>query len=710
MDGAPSVADADGRYTVSEVGSVPQGGFVDTILFGGSGAGRARLASDRGRRFLTVGVVVVLMAAIALPLGTANEAWSRRIRAVAPSAVRLVVRFRPGVDVEHAVASLRRSGMRDIRALPELGAALVTVPKAAVGLAVSRLRADAAVAAAGADGISKPAEAMPDDPFFPQDYALGGGAWGWFKTRTTQAWDVTTGDPSVVIAIVDTGLKNVPDLAGQTVPGWNVLTNSSDVTTNAGNHGTYVAGVAGLAMNNGIGGAGYCPGCRIMPVQVGSDSGAYNSDIASGITWAADHGARIINLSWAGTSSSSLFDSAVSYARSKGAVVVAAAGNTNCDCPNYPAATAGVLGVGGTTSTDTKQGDSNYGSWLTMAAPEGDMTAWPTYNGAPGYAPVGGTSMAAPVVAGIAGLLFSYAPSATGVQVEQALESSAVPLSWNVKYGRVDAMGALAALGAIDPQPTSVPVNAEAPQVLAMSSTGGDTSPLTGAPVVGQVLTRGQGAWNGSAPLSLYSVVWQRCKVGGSCTSIVNSDSYTVQSADSGYAIRVVVTAKNSIGSTAAASVQTLPVGSGGTVTTTVPPPTSTTTTLAPTTTTTDTTAPTTTTTTTTVPLPVVTTTTTPAPVPPATTVTSTWSGMISPKGGSKSFSMNAGAGSSHATLSFACSSLSLAVTAGRKSLGSTSGPSVVTFDATIPAGSDTWTVSGKGKCSFTLTVTTPSP
>jgi subtilisin family serine protease len=282
----------------------------------------------------------------------------------------------------------------------------------------------------------------PTIPRSLKQFAVAGGAWGWYTTHTTQAWDVTRGDPSVIVAILDTGLKTqgLSHYDGQVTGGWNVVRNSADTSTSAGNHGTYVAGVVGLALGNGIGNAGYCPGCKVMPVQVGTDSGAYLSDLASGITWAADHGARVENMSWAGSSSSSTVANAVSYARAKGVVLTAAAGNSNCDCPTYPSATPGVIAVAGTTSSDAKQSDSNYGAWVKVAAPEGNMTSWPTLNGAPGYAPVGGTSLAAPVVAGIAGLLFSANPSLSGSQVEQALEASAVPVPFGAQYGRVDAL------------------------------------------------------------------------------------------------------------------------------------------------------------------------------------------------------------------------------------------------------------------------------
>jgi serine protease len=209
-----------------------------------------------------------------------------------------------------------------------------------------------------------------------------------------------------------------------------------------------------------------------MIVQVGTDSGAYLSDIASGLTWAADHGARVANMSWAGSSDSSTLQSATSYAHSKGVVMTAAAGNSNCDCVTYPAADPYVLGVAGVSNSGSKAGDSNYGSWVKVAAPEGDMTAWPSINGAPGYAPVGGTSSAAPAAASIAGVLFSANTGLTNTQVEQALESTATPVSFSVQYGRVDTLAALASLGFSDPQPASAPVNTALPQL--MVETNGD--------------------------------------------------------------------------------------------------------------------------------------------------------------------------------------------------------------------------------------------
>jgi subtilisin family serine protease len=481
------------------------------------------------------------------------------------SQTRLLVKFVPGASAQARTASLAFAGARDNGTIAGIGVHVVTGSSAN---ALARLKTTPAVQFAEPDAERAPQELLPSDPSFPKQYAVGGGAWGWYATHTTQAWDVTRGSSSVVIAIIDTGLKTggLSDYSGQVVSGWNVLNNSSDTSSNAGNHGTYVAGVAGLAPNNGVGNSGFCPGCRIMPVQVGTDSGASDSAIASGIIWAADHGARVANLSWAGPGDSQTIQNAVDYAHSRGVVVVAAAGNGNCDCRQYPAADRNVLGVAGTTSTDAKQGDSNYGSWVTIAAPEGNMTSWPSINGAPGYAPVGGTSLAAPVVAGIAALLFSANPGLTNTQVEQALMQTATPVGFPVATGRVDAMAALNSLGFSDPQPSSLPLSTSTPQIYV--ETNGDwnyTALGTSAPQAGQVLLRGQGSWTGSAPLSLSALRWLRCDpAGANCTTVGTTAKYTVQTADAGYTLKLSITARNGLGSTTALSALSLPVDGAG--------------------------------------------------------------------------------------------------------------------------------------------------
>jgi hypothetical protein len=297
-------------------------------------------------------------------------------------------------------------------------------------------------------------------------------------------------------------------------------------------------------------------------------------------------------------------------------------------------------------------------------------------------------------------------------------------------------------------------VSTTPPQVLASTNSGSDTAALLDAPQVGQVLVRGQGAWVGSAPLSLASVQWQRCDLAGaSCTTVGTSAKYTVQSADSGAALRVVVTVKNGVGSTSLASPLTLPVGGGAPSpappSNTVPPAISGTPqdgqTLSATTgawsgsptsygyqwqrcdsagaacasvpgataatyalTSTDVGAA----------MRVVVTatssagsasapsaaTTVVAPAPATRTLT--FSGSLNAKNPTRTFTVTVGAGLADARLAFSkCSSLSLGLSTG----AGASGPSVVVLDTTLAAGTYTYSVSG-GRCSFTLTVSAPSP
>jgi hypothetical protein len=680
-----------------------------------------------------------------------------------PASERLLVKFKLTSSVQARASVLDSLHAKQAGAVRDLGIKIITVPAQDAKTDLSALRGNSVVSFAEPDALLQPQDNLPSDPSFPASLALAGGAWGWSMTHTTQAWDVSHGDSNVVIAILDTGIKTagLDDFNGQIASTYNAMTGTSDATTNAGNHGTYVAGVAGLAMDNATGSAGFCPGCRLMIVQVGTDSGASLGDIANGLTYAADHGAKVANMSWAGTSDSATLRAATTYAHQHGVVMTAAAGNSNCNCITYPAADPYVLGVAGVDNAGNKAGDSNYGSWVTLAAPEGNMTAWPSLNGAPGYAPIGGTSSATPVVAGIAGLLFSADPGLTNTQVEQALETSAAPVGFSVASGRVDALAALQALGFNDPQISSPPVLSSAPQLFVETNGNYGYQLLTGAPQVGQVLLRGQGSWTGSAPLGISAVQWQRCG-GSSCSTVGGAATYTVQSADTGYSLRVVVTVKNGIGLTAAASALSAPVGGTTTTTTTTstsPPADSTPPgisgtpqagqtlsasngtwsgspssyayqwqgcdasgagctaiagassrdytaqngdvgrTLRVAVTATNSGGSTTATS-------AATSTVASAAPPVPATQTSTFSGSLSSRTPSRSFIVTVGAGTADAQLSFnKCSSLSLTLSTGASAKGS----SVLYLNATLSAGSYTYTVSG-GKCSFALTVTSPTP
>ena len=295
---------------------------------------------------------------------------------------------------------------------------------------------------------------VPTDP-------LCGMQWGASLTRAPTAWAVTKGSPSVVVAVLDTGVDaSQPDLQGAFVPGYDFVNHDANPSDDHG-HGTGTAGIVAARAGNGLGGAGFCPRCSIMPVKVvGADGTATEADVAPGITWAADHGANVINLSLGGTYSSTVAD-AIAYATRKGVLVVAAAGNNGNSSAFYPAADPGVLGVAATQPDDHLYSWSNFGAWVPVAAPGCDLTT--TRNA--GYAEVCGTSASTPVVSGLAALAMSFSPTSSAAAVTQAIASSAHAVQ-GVSAGRVDVAGTLAALGATflpAPPPAPAPTSATSP-------------------------------------------------------------------------------------------------------------------------------------------------------------------------------------------------------------------------------------------------------
>jgi subtilisin family serine protease len=326
--------------------------------------------------------------------------------------------------------------------------------------------------------------APPDDPAYDSI-----DQWGLFKISALVAWSIYPGTYSstggVPIAVVDTGVQaDHEDLAGRVRTDLGATCELdepcfADAAADDYGHGTHVAGIAGAATNNAFGVAGVAFSSPIIPVKVLDSSGAGSSvDVANGIIWAAQKGAKVINLSLGGPYSQTDCDAAFTAEHTYGALVVASAGNSNSSSAVSPAGCAGVVGVAATDDSDAKASFSNYGAPdVFVSAPGVSIlsSVWPD-----AYEAWDGTSMAAPFVTGIAALRFGAFPSSTAAEVRRVLAASSTKVgtgygvdpyatcdgcTWSSSfgYGRVDALSALTIATPAAPTPPPPPPPAPAP-------------------------------------------------------------------------------------------------------------------------------------------------------------------------------------------------------------------------------------------------------
>jgi subtilisin family serine protease len=359
---------------------------------------------------------------------------------------------------------------------------------------------------------------------------VGGSSWQASALDLPLAWQVTGGSPTTVVAVVDSGVQaDNPALQGRVLAGYDFVHGDTDTADDNG-HGTAVAAIV----------ASVCPGCSILPVKVLDANGTADwATVSAGIVWAADHGAQVINLSVGAPRALDIVGAAVAHAISKDAIVVAAAGNDGKDESFYPAMYPGVVSVAGVDQTGGRSTWSNFGSWVTVAAPGCATTAWLQSGGTADFC---GTSAAAPFVAGVAGLARTLDPELDATAFSAALAASTTPLPdpATAVSGLPDANRLLVALGA----PAAPPTNSTPPTV----------SPR---PAVGRRSVASAGRWNRS---SSYKIVWQRFRPGNGWSTVRSGTAYTPPARDAGYRLRVLVTASNVRGTISQASPATPPV------------------------------------------------------------------------------------------------------------------------------------------------------
>ncbi|PIE26835.1 MAG: hypothetical protein CSA58_07425, partial [Micrococcales bacterium] len=289
--------------------------------------------------------------------------------------------------------------------------ALVVVRATASGPAIethktkNRADAKAVITAAQADPnvlSIETAQAVNAEAINDQYY---GQQWAMSTLRVEEAWKRSNGSGAVV-AVLDTGVDtDHPDLAGQLMPGRTFLNGAQSAGAEDDfGHGTHVSGQIAALANNGIGIAGMAPGARILPVKaLDSRGNGWDSDVASGIVWATNQGAHVVNLSLGGPNRSAAVAAAVRYAQSKNVLVVASSGNSGSAIVNYPAAENGVLAVGAMDSATQPASYSDYGPHLDVAAP-GTQIYSLRMDG--GVRRASGTSFASPHASAAAAMLF----------------------------------------------------------------------------------------------------------------------------------------------------------------------------------------------------------------------------------------------------------------------------------------------------------------
>lgn len=312
---------------------------------------------------------------------------------------------------------------------------------------------------------------IPDDPGFALQWSLentgqiirGTPGTSDADIDATEAWAITFGSESVVVAVLDAGVSlSHPELQGQLVEGQNFTsTDPADVDDSWVSHGTHIAGIIAARWGNSEGIAGLAPQCRVMPVRVVNRFGwTFAEWVSEGIIWATDHGASVINISLGFPTGSSLLHDAIRYAFESDVVICASTGNIPTNPIGFPAAYPETIAVGATDNNDELASFTSTGPELTLCAPGRDIySLWDTNSMPDTYDFKSGTSFAAPHVAGVAALVRSINPSLSAPDVRRILAVTCDDIGLPGRdpitgWGRLNAAAAVT-LAAAQPRPVS---------------------------------------------------------------------------------------------------------------------------------------------------------------------------------------------------------------------------------------------------------------
>lgn len=394
---------------------------------------------------------------------------------------RVIVKFKPNTGPISKTKLISSYGLKRKQLISELGLEILTITQEQNPYSLAqKISKEPTVLYAQPDYTltTDQTAITPNDPWYPTIYQ-----WELRQINCQYAWAITTGISAIVVGVIDTGIYTAnPDLTNQVITGWNATDNSTN-TSDTNGHGTNVAGVIAAQSNNGIGVASVAWNCKLIPLKVDNSSGIiYESAVNSALTFAANHGIRIANMSLGGVVDSAFLD-AVSYYHSKGGVLVQGSGNTgsNTGLPANP----NIIGVSATDSNNTITSYSCYGNNIDICAPGDASTTWNTPS--TWFAHASGTSIATPYISGVAALVLSVNPSLTADQITNILTSTATDLGtigWDqyYGYGLVNAYAAVVAAQSVQPPPPP-PVDTIAPTVSITSPADGTTITKNGLTV-----------------------------------------------------------------------------------------------------------------------------------------------------------------------------------------------------------------------------------
>lgn len=372
----------------------------------------------------------------------------------------LIVRYKDGVTEEQIMGILIKYEAEVVKKLDAIRRLVIKVPDGRGEAVLQDLIKEDLVDNVERDYINE-VNFVPNDTSFGMQWALvntgqtveGRAGTANADINADAAWDVSKGQ-GVRVAIIDTGIDDGhPDLASKIAV--KKVFNGTSINDVYG-HGTHVAGIIGAITNNSQGVAGVCPDCQLVVAKALDDSGKGPDSVwIEALLWAADQNVKVINISFGASSNSTAKQDAINYAWNKGIVVVSSSGNNGNTQQMYPCANTNVLCVSSTDNKDQKSSFSNYGTWVDVAAPGSKIlstfprttsTLQQQKNQPTTYGYLDGTSMATPVAAGVAGLVWASQYGSSANEVVKRITETADNIQGTGQYwayGRINAAGAV---------------------------------------------------------------------------------------------------------------------------------------------------------------------------------------------------------------------------------------------------------------------------